>query len=236
MPGKPFTLDNYRSLQVASVCDNNGLAELGITPTDMDAVVPAIPRPRLIGSMPRIWISIGSNIDAEANVRAAVDALRNIFGEIVCHPSTAPQPVGFDGPPFLNLVAGFDTRSPAGEVLRSLGRIEDSLGRVRGPERFDSRTIDLDLLTYGDAILSVDGHALPRDEILEYAFVLRPLADVAPAERHPVDGRTYAELWRDFAGDREGMEMVRMFRRDQAAADTEHSRKSVASDSPDASP
>ena len=158
--------------------------------------------------MPRIWISIGSNIDAEANVRAAVKALRETLGEAILSPVYRTPAVGFDGPPFLNLVAGFDTGLPPEEVLSTLAAIEDSLGRHRGAKRFDSRTIDLDLLTYGDRVLKVRGQELPRDEILDYAFVLRPLAEVAPLERHPVDGRSYDALWRAFEGNREDMEAV----------------------------
>jgi len=158
--------------------------------------------------VPRIWISIGSNIDADANVRTAIADLRSALGEALLSPVYRTRAVGFDGPPFLNLVAGFDTHLGPRAVLRTLDDIEHRLGRVRGPDRFDSRTIDLDLLTYGDQVLSIDGQELPRDEILEYAFVLKPLADVSPDERHPGDGRTYRDLWRDFHGDRQGMERV----------------------------
>lgn len=158
--------------------------------------------------MPRIWISLGSNIDAETNVRTAVRALRKAFGEALLSPVYRTAAVGFDGPAFLNLVAGFDTDRAPEEVLGILSDIEHRLGRVRGPKRFDSRTIDLDLLTYGDQALNVEGKELPRGEILEYAFVLRPLAEVAPREHHPVDGRTYAELWETFEGDRNGMERM----------------------------
>lgn len=158
--------------------------------------------------MPRVWISIGSNIDAEANVRAAVEAMRDAFGELTLSPVYRTAAVGFDGPPFLNLVAGFETTMSAEAVLGLLSAIENRLGRLRGAERFDSRTMDLDLLTYGDQAMEAAGHELPRDEILKHAFVLRPLAEVSPDERHPVDGRTYRELWRDFKGERQGMEAV----------------------------
>lgn len=155
--------------------------------------------------MPRIWVSIGSNIDAEANVRGAVGALREVFGDAVLSPVYETAAVGFEGPPFLNLVAGFRTGLPASRVMQILARIEARFGRERSAKKFDSRTLDLDLLVYGNAPLIVNGKRLPRDEILEYAFVLKPLADVAPAERHTVDGRTYAELWAAYEGDRSGI-------------------------------
>jgi 2-amino-4-hydroxy-6-hydroxymethyldihydropteridine diphosphokinase len=76
--------------------------------------------------------------------------------------------------------------------------IEDAHGRTRGGDKFAPRTLDIDLLTYGDSVLNAGPLRLPRDEILKYAFVLGPLAEVAGAERHPVDGRNYAELWAAF--------------------------------------
>jgi 2-amino-4-hydroxy-6-hydroxymethyldihydropteridine diphosphokinase len=152
--------------------------------------------------MPRLWISIGSNINAEANVRGAVDALRTEFGEVVLSPVYESAAVGFEGPPFLNLVAGVTTALPATRVMQILARIEARFGRGRGHKKLDSRTLDLDLLTYGTDPVIVGGRQLPRDEVLEYAFVLKPLADVAPQERHPLDGRTYAQLWAAYGGDR----------------------------------
>jgi 2-amino-4-hydroxy-6-hydroxymethyldihydropteridine diphosphokinase len=106
--------------------------------------------------------------------------------------------VGFAGRPFLNLVAGFETHEPVGAINSALRAIEDALGRVRGPEKFAPRTLDLDLLTYGDVVGEVDGCALPRDEILRYAFVLGPLAEIAGDERYPPTGETYRALWAGF--------------------------------------
>ncbi len=104
--------------------------------------------------------------------------------------------VGFAGDPFLNLVVGADTGWPIEVVQRRLREIEDAHGRVRGPDRFAPRTLDIDLLTYGDAVRpDLD---LPRDEIERYAFVLGPLADVAPDEAHPTVGQSYGALWAAF--------------------------------------
>ncbi|WP_295543454.1 2-amino-4-hydroxy-6-hydroxymethyldihydropteridine diphosphokinase [uncultured Thiohalocapsa sp.] len=143
----------------------------------------------------RCWISVGSNVRREPSIRGAVADLRRQFGPVVVSPVYETEAVGFEGEAFYNLVAGIDTRLGVAALNRMLRAIEDAHGRVRGPNKFAPRTLDLDLLTWGGAADTIDGCELPRDEILKYAFVLAPLADVAPRECHPVDGRTYAELW-----------------------------------------
>ena len=156
--------------------------------------------------MPRAWLSIGSNQDPARNVREAVARLRAAFGRVAVSPVYESEAVGFAGEPFYNLVAGIDTDLPVAELRRALRAIEDAQGRVRGPDKFASRTLDIDLLTYGDARQPAEG--LPRGEILEYAFVLGPLADVAPNERHPTAGQRYGDLWAAF--DRASQPMRRL--------------------------
>jgi 2-amino-4-hydroxy-6-hydroxymethyldihydropteridine diphosphokinase len=148
--------------------------------------------------MPRCWISIGSNQDRECCIRGAVTALRERFGALILSRVYESEAVGFQGRPFYNLVAGMDTDEPAGRVRAALRAIEDAFGRVRGPEKFAPRTLDLDLLTYGDRVDHEEGQELPRDEILTYAFVLGPLAEVAGREIHPGVGHSYRELWERF--------------------------------------
>ena len=146
--------------------------------------------------MTRAWISLGSNIEPEENLRAALALLEARFGPLVVSPVYRTAAEGFEGDDFLNLAVGIDTGEPLHAVRGALRAIEEARGRVRGSEKFSSRTLDLDLLTWNELVDPALG--LPRDEILEYAFVLGPLADVAPDERHPVAGRTYSELWRAF--------------------------------------
>jgi len=148
--------------------------------------------------MARCWISIGSNQDREYCIRGAVHALRERFGELTLSSVYESEAVGFDGQPFFNLVAGIDSGEPAPVLLTALRSIEDAFGRVRGPNRFAPRTLDLDLLTYGDLAGTIGGHTLPHDEILHDAFVLGPLAEVADQKFHPTLGRPYGELWRAF--------------------------------------
>ncbi len=159
--------------------------------------------------MTRVWVSVGSNIEPEQNVRAAIAALRDKYGELCVSTVYRTEAVGFAGRPFLNLVAGFDTTEPPAEVLACLRATEDARGRERRTAKFSSRTLDLDLLLYGDVCGEVAGKRLPHPDVLAYPFVLGPLAELAPAQRHPVDGRSFAELWRAMQARGEGGSMVK---------------------------
>lgn len=148
--------------------------------------------------MTRVYVSLGSNIDRDTNIRGAVRALRERYGDVQLSPVYESVAVGFPGDNFYNLVAAFDTGDDVHAVARTLAEIETVHGRRRNGPRYSSRTLDLDLLLYDDVVLETDDLELPRAEIRENAFVLRPLADLAPNLRHPVNGRTYAELWMAF--------------------------------------
>ena len=142
----------------------------------------------------RCWIGVGSNLNREQSIRGAIASLGRAFGALIVSPVYETEAVGFDGDAFLNLVVGIETEGGVRNLSARLVEIENIHGRRRGPDRFSPRTLDLDLLTWGNAVGTIAGRELPRDEILKYAFVLGPLADVAPDERHPADGRCYAEL------------------------------------------
>ena len=107
--------------------------------------------------MPRIRVSLGSNIEREAHIRAAVTELERHLGPARISPVYETDAEGFEGPAFYNLVTGHETELPAEAVIKLFRQLEDELGRVRGDDRFDSRTIDIDLLTYGDMVAEVAG-------------------------------------------------------------------------------
>jgi 2-amino-4-hydroxy-6-hydroxymethyldihydropteridine diphosphokinase len=148
--------------------------------------------------MARIYLGLGSNIDAERNLRLAVRELQRRFGELAVSRVYQSPPLGFEGDDFLNAVAGLDTDLPPEEILRQLEEIHVIAGRHRDAQRLVSRTLDIDLLLYGQLVVDTPGLRLPRSDVLEYSFVLRPLAELAPETIHPVTRRSIAEHWRDF--------------------------------------
>ncbi len=148
--------------------------------------------------MARIYVGVGSNMNRSSNIRSGIVALRERFGELLLSSVYDSEAVGFDGANFFNLVAGFDSEQSVQGVVESLRSIEAGHGRKRGENRFAPRPLDLDLLLYDDLILSEGQVHVPRDEIMKYAFVLRPLAEIAPQRLHPVVGRSFADLWQEF--------------------------------------
>jgi len=155
-----------------------------------------------------VYISLGSNIDRELLTRSGVAALRQQFGELLLSSVYKSEAVGFEGEDFYNMVIGLQTTDDVQSVFQTLRQIEDEHGRDRSGPRFSSRTLDLDLLLYDDLILHQDKLQIPRDEILERAFVLWPLAEIAGERVHPIAGQSYAQLWNAFDKCKEVLEPI----------------------------
>ncbi|NCT68500.1 MAG: 2-amino-4-hydroxy-6-hydroxymethyldihydropteridine diphosphokinase [Rhodanobacteraceae bacterium] len=144
----------------------------------------------------RAWLSLGSNLEPERHLRAALAELRERFGDLVVSPVYRFPAVGFDGPDFLNLAVGLDSDLDPFALNDWLHALEDRHGRRRDVPRFSSRTLDVDIVLFDDLVLSGPGNLqIPRKELAE-AFVLKPLADIAPDVRHPLGGERLADLWR----------------------------------------
>jgi 2-amino-4-hydroxy-6-hydroxymethyldihydropteridine diphosphokinase len=146
----------------------------------------------------RGYISIGSNIDKETNIPASLKALEEYFGNLTVSSIYESEAVGFTGDSFHNLIVGFDSDLDVKSVAKQLRQIELDHGRSRNSEKFSPRTLDLDLILYGDIIINDGRLQIPRDEIERYAFVLEPLAEIAPTLKHPVSQVTYENLWKNF--------------------------------------
>ena len=144
------------------------------------------------------YISIGSNIDKDIHIPAGLQALEQLFGKLTISSIYDSEPVGFTGDSFYNLVVGFNSELSVKEVAKLLRQIELDNGRTRDSQKFSARTLDLDLLLYDDLIVNDGRLQIPRDEIERYAFVLEPLAEVAPSLKHPISGQSYAQLWEQF--------------------------------------
>lgn len=147
--------------------------------------------------MTQIYISVGSNTDRDYYIRMAVKELTAVFGELVLSSVYESEAVGFRGDAFYNMVIGANTERSVADCVAVFKAIEDQYGRIRGGEKFCGRTLDLDLLTY-DNLVCVEPIELPRAEITENAFVLWPLAEIAPDLLHPVRKQSYRELWRAY--------------------------------------
>jgi 2-amino-4-hydroxy-6-hydroxymethyldihydropteridine diphosphokinase len=148
--------------------------------------------------MARVYLSLGSNLGPQLYLPAAVRELRERFGGISVSPAYRSKALGFDGADFVNLAVGLDTDLSPEALNDWLHALEDRHGRRRDVPRYSDRTLDIDIVLYDARVIDGPGHLqIPRAE-LQHAFVLRPLADIAPEVRHPVGGQSMVELWSAF--------------------------------------
>lgn len=154
-----------------------------------------------------VYLSLGSNLQPQRHLRAALEELHARFGELVVSPAYRSRAVGFDGPDFVNLAVGLETELAPDALNDWLHALEDRHGRRRDVPRYADRTLDVDIVLYGEQVIDGPGHLqVPRAE-LRHAFVLKPLADIAPQLRHPLSGRRMDELWAAFPTASEPLEV-----------------------------
>jgi 2-amino-4-hydroxy-6-hydroxymethyldihydropteridine diphosphokinase len=148
-----------------------------------------------VAPMHNVYLGLGSNLgDRDAHLRAAISKLAEFLHveRVSSVYETEPLLVE-DQPLFHNIACAGQTSLDPFTLLRALKRLEGDLGRVPGP-RYGPRVIDIDILLLDDLVLTTPELTIPHAAMLERAFALVPLAEIAPSQRHPVAGRTIAEL------------------------------------------
>ena len=151
--------------------------------------------------MPEVYVAAGSNIEPQRRLRTALATLQQLYAPVRVSPAYRNHAVGFSGEDFINLVVGFQTDQSPAQVREQLQAIETVCGRTANAPRWAPRSMDLDSLLYGSLSSQQPGLILPRPDLVRQAYMLKPLADLAPELVHPTLGRTIGELWRDFAQD-----------------------------------
>jgi len=158
--------------------------------------------------MATIYVGLGSNIDPEANLHLGINELRNRFGQLQVSAVYRSAAVGFDGDDFLNLVAGFESEQSPQAICEEIELIHNLAGRDRNGRKWESRPLDIDLLLYNDLVMDERPVRIPRCDVLDYSFVLRPLAELAPDLVHPVTGKTMLDHWQEFDASSHPLEVV----------------------------
>ena len=148
--------------------------------------------------MPEVYLAAGSNLDPERRLARAACELERCFAPVRFSPWYRNRAMGFSGPDFINFVAGFWTACPVRQVLARLREIEAMCGRSRDDPKWAPRAMDLDILLYEDLVCEEPGLRLPRPDLTVRAYMLGPLADLAPELVHPTAGTTIGELWMRF--------------------------------------
>jgi 2-amino-4-hydroxy-6-hydroxymethyldihydropteridine diphosphokinase len=156
----------------------------------------------------RVFVAAGSNLEPETHLAKACAEIRHSWADARFSKAYRNVAVGFDGPDFINLVVGFSTAQPLEAVIARLHAIETQCGRPRYAPKWASRTMDLDVLLYGERVEKTSEYTLPRPDLLKRPYMLGPMAEIAPDVLHPTAGKTIGQLWRDFDGDGHAMTAV----------------------------
>lgn len=158
--------------------------------------------------MATVYLGLGSNIDPEDNLHLGVRELRARYGDVELSAVYRSKAIGFEGDDFLNLVARFESNDSPQAICDQIELIHNLSGREREGEKWESRPLDIDLLLYNDLVIDEQPVRVPRDDVLKYSFVLRPLAELEPDLVHPVTGRTMLDHWQEFDAARHPLDVV----------------------------
>jgi 2-amino-4-hydroxy-6-hydroxymethyldihydropteridine diphosphokinase len=148
--------------------------------------------------MSQVFVALGSNIEPAVRMPQAARALKLLFSDARFSSCYSNPAFGFDGPDFMNAVAGFGTTMPIATLLQVMREIEAQCGRAASAPKWQPRAMDLDLLLYGELVGSGPGYTLPRPDLLKRAYMLGPLAQLAPDLIYPPAGPAIGQLWERF--------------------------------------
>jgi 2-amino-4-hydroxy-6-hydroxymethyldihydropteridine diphosphokinase len=160
--------------------------------------------------MPDVYVAIGGNVDPLNYLRRALKLLERQFGELAVSPAYRNPAVGFEGEDFINLVVGFRTPLPPAAVRERLQAIEAACDRRADAPKWAPRTMDLDILLYGDLVSDTPGLVLPRPDLVRRPYMLKPMAEIAPDLVHPTLGKSMRELWEASGSDHAMVELKGM--------------------------
>ena len=148
-----------------------------------------------------LHLNIGSNQNRRINIQLALNKLESNFTDITVSSLFESPAEGFVGTNFYNVGVNAKTKKSINEVVDILHDIENLMERDRSLPKFSSRIIDLDLVLFNDAI--DEDLKVPRRDILKYAFVLAPLAELNPEDIHPQKGISFLNLWKEFQSNKD---------------------------------
>ena len=148
--------------------------------------------------MTKVFLSLGSNIERFKHITNALDELTLKFGDLIVSTVYESEAVGFRGNHFLNLVVALQAQKSLKSLSETLKNIENKNGRIRNGPKFSPRTLDIDILLFGDFQGNAEGLDIPRGEISQNAFVLLPLQEIAPQFIHPTLNISFQEMWKKY--------------------------------------
>jgi 2-amino-4-hydroxy-6-hydroxymethyldihydropteridine diphosphokinase len=144
------------------------------------------------------YISGGSNIEPEKHLLRAAHELKRSFPGARFSRCYRNRAIGFEGPDFINFAAELPVQGDATALRTELQRIEALCGRAPDAPRWAPRSMDLDVLLFGDEVFSLPGLIVPRPDLVRRAFMLGPLAEIAPTVVHPRELQRLDVLWQQF--------------------------------------